>query len=130
MSEWPTPTTIRKVRQFIGMISWYRRFISDFATIAASLTRLTRRNARWTWDDKTEQAFSTLKKRLTTAPVLACPDFNQPFSLQTDASVTGLGAVLTQHLHDGERVIAYASRTLNPVEKNYNATELECLAVV
>jgi len=67
---------------------------------------------------------------LTTASVLACPDFTRRFFLQTDASTSGLGAVLTQNFPEGERVIAYASRTLNAAEKNYSAAELECLAVI
>ncbi|KMQ83046.1 reverse ribonuclease integrase, partial [Lasius niger] len=102
----------------------------DFSTIAAPLTRLTCKNARWVWTEAANTAFCRLKEALTSAPVLACPDFNQPFTLQTDASAHGLGAVLTQQLDEGERVIAYASRTLNPAERNYSATELECLAVV
>jgi len=112
------------------MASWYRRFVPNFSTIAAPLTRLTRKNARFIWANEEREAFERLKTTLTTAPVLACPDFNRPFILQTDASAYGLGAVLTQNLEQGERVIAYASRTLNQAEKNYSATELECLVVV
>jgi len=76
-----------------------------------------------------EEAFRALKERLISAPVLACPDFTRRFYLQTDASSTGLGAVLTQR-YEGDCVIAYASRTLNAAERNYSETELECLAVV
>ncbi|KMQ84177.1 reverse ribonuclease integrase, partial [Lasius niger] len=128
ITGWPTPTTLRKVRQFLGVASWYRRFIADFSAIAAPLTRLTRKRVRWT--EVEEAAFVRLKEALTIAPVLACPDFTRPFMLQTDASTHGLGLVLTQQLSEGERVIAYASRTLNAAERNYSATELECLAVI
>jgi len=114
----------------VGLASWYRRFISDFSTAAAPLTGLTKKNARWRWGPEEEQAFRTLKRALASAPILACPDFNRQFIIQTDTNATGLGAVLTQHFEEGERVIAYASRTLNGAEKNYSATELECLAVV
>ena len=72
----------------------------------------------------------TLKEKLTTAPILACPDFSQQFSLQTDACSTGLGAALTQVQDAHERIIAYASRSLNKAERNYTVTEWECLAVV
>ncbi|XP_025264171.1 uncharacterized protein LOC112637817 [Camponotus floridanus] len=112
------------------MASWYRHFIANFSTITAPLTALTRKNARWVWGPEQSKAFSTIKNRLNSAPVLTCPDFSQRFYLQTDASTSGLGAVLTQQYEEGERVVAYASRTLNIAEKNYSATELECLAVV
>ncbi|XP_025266372.1 uncharacterized protein LOC112638592 [Camponotus floridanus] len=128
IKNWPAPTTVRQVRQFLGMASWYRRFVPNFSAIAAPITRLTRKNTRLTWAGEEQNAFQRLKDMLTTAPVLACPDFNRPFILQTDASTQGLGAA--QNLEQGERVIAYASRTLNQAEKNYSATELECLAVV
>lgn len=87
------------------------------------------KNARWAWSEE-QQEFMKLKKKLISLPVLASPDFSRQFLLQTDASTSGLGAVLTQMHEDGERVIAYASRTLNKAECNYSATELECLVVV
>lgn len=126
------------MRQFLRVASWYRRFIVDFSTLAAPLSRLTQKNVKVSWTNAEETAFQQLKEALTTAPVLACPDFSRPFTLQTDASTHGLGAVLTQHLNEKERahstpqrrVIAYASRTLNSAERNYIATELECLVVV
>ncbi|KMQ85218.1 reverse ribonuclease integrase, partial [Lasius niger] len=130
VANWPEPTSVEQVRQFLGMASWYRRFIADFSKIAAPLTKLTKKHARWSWGETENEVFHVLKWTLIFAPVLACPDFSRPFVLQTDASTNGLGAVLTQNYDEGERVIAYASRTLNGAEKNYSATELECLAVV
>lgn len=130
VANWPEPRNVKQIRQFIGMASWYRRFIANFSTITAPLTALTRKNVRWVWGPEQSEAFSTIKVKLTSAPVLTCPDFTRRFYLQTDASTSGLGAVLTQQYKEGERVVAYASRTLNTAEKNYSATELECLAVV
>jgi len=126
ITDWKVPQTIRHVRQFLGVASWYRRFIPEFATTAAPLTALTRKNAKWSWGPTEQKAFQQLKASLASSPVLACPDFSRPFVLQTDASNTGLGAVLTQFFPEGERVIAYASRTLSGPERNYSATELEC----
>ncbi|KMQ88438.1 reverse ribonuclease integrase, partial [Lasius niger] len=126
----PKPCSVKQVRQFLGMASWYRRFIANFSTLAAPLTRLTKKNARWAWGSDEDATFRTLKDALISAPVLACPDFSRRFFLQTDASASGLGAVFTQYFEEGERVIAYASRTLNGAERNYSATKLECLAVV
>ncbi|XP_032686576.1 uncharacterized protein LOC116851354 [Odontomachus brunneus] len=130
ITEWPTPRTVRQVRQFLGLSSWYRRFVPDFTKLATPLTRLTYKQTKWKWGEQEEDAFQALKTALVSTPVLACPDFTLRFVLQTDASVQGLGAVLTQHLDEGECVIAYASRSLNKAEKDYSATELECLAVV
>jgi len=130
VTQWPTPTNIRQIRQFIGLASWYRRFIRDFSATAAPLTKLTRKNAKWHWGPEEDRAFQQLKHALTIAPILACPDFERKFILQTDASTSGLGVVLSQHFEEGERVIAYASRMLNGAERNYSATELECLTVI
>jgi len=118
----PPPRSVREVRQFLGLLSWYRRFVENFSDRARPLTRLTSKKTKWQWTATEEDAFNSLKTALTTAPVLACPDFDKTFFLQTDASEFGLG--------DRERVVAYASRTLNGAERNYSVTEKECLAVL
>lgn len=128
--EIPPPTNTRELRQFIGMTSWYRRFIQNCSELTRPLTALLKKRRKWHWSNEEQEAFDALKTRLSTAPVLAPPDFTREFTLQTDASKDGLGAVLTQDFDDQERVIAYASRTLNKAEVNYSTTEKECLAVV
>jgi len=130
MTQWPRPSNVSQIRLFVRFAFWYHRFICEFSATAAPLTKLTRKNARWQCGDEEKWAFRMLKESLASSPILACPDFNRRIILQTDASTTGLGAVLTQHFEDGERVIAYTSRALNRAKKNYSATELECLAVV
>jgi len=85
---------------------------------------------KWQWQQEQPDAFEELKKKLTEAPVLACPDFSAKFVLQTDASDIGLRAVLTQTIQGTERVIAFATRRLIAAEENYSATEKECLAIV
>ena len=117
------------VRQFLGFTSYYRRYIHHFSDIAAPLKNLTKKGAPFIWSQECENAFTTLKQHLTHAPVLAYPQFDHQaseFSLQTDASAFGIGAVLEQ---DG-RVIAYASRCLNVPECQCSIIQRECLAVV
>ena len=128
--EMPRPTNIKGVRQFIGLCSWYRNFIQNFADIASPIIKLTRKEVSFHWGPEQQSAFETLKTRLCEETVIACPDFNKHFFLQTDASNEGLGAVLFQTDEDGrEKVIAFISRTLQKAEKNYSATEKECLGV-
>ncbi|XP_033236139.1 uncharacterized protein [Drosophila pseudoobscura] len=124
------PAGVKELRRCIGMASWYRRFVPNFSEIVEPMTALLRKDRQWKWSEEQEKAFEELKIRLTEAPVLACPDFSEKFSLQTDASEQGLGAVLTQKIRDEERVIAYASRRLSKAEENYSVTEKECLAIV
>lgn len=126
----PPLTNIRELRRFLGMVSWYRRFIPHFSDKTAPLTQLLQKKRKWSWGDNANEAFHVLRQQLAAAPVLTCPDFDSPFTLQTDASQDGLGAVLTQETDQGERVIAYASRTLDRAERNYSTTEKECPAVV
>ncbi|XP_036345593.1 uncharacterized protein LOC118754828 isoform X2 [Rhagoletis pomonella] len=128
--EMTAPRTIKELRRFLGLASWYRRFIANFSTLAAPLNQLLKKNETWTWGELQNNAFEALKEKLTSAPILCCPDFNQPFFLQTDASGEGLGVVLFQRHSDQEKVVAYASRSLSNLEKRYSATEQECLAVL
>ena len=112
VQEWPVPTDVTQVRQFLGLASYYRRYIHHFSDIAAPLNNLTKKGAPFIWNQECEDAFTTLKRHLTHAPVLAYPQFDHQaseFSLQTDASAVGIGAVLKQDGH----VIAYASQSQN-----------------
>lgn len=126
-----TPNSIKTVRSFLGLASYYRRFIQGFSTLAAPLTDLTKKNARFHWSDDCETAFRTLKELLCSAPVLSYPKFDREFILQTDASDVGLGAILSQKDDGGhERVVAYASRALSDRERKYSTSEKEAFAVV
>lgn len=128
--ELPPPQNVRELRRYLGIASWYRRFVPEFSKIVHPLTSLLKKGKHFRWNREQQQAFEQLERHLTEAPVLACPDFGQKFTLQTDACDYGLGAVLTQEVEGQERVIAYASRRLNQAEMNYSPTEKECLAIV
>lgn len=131
VKNFPVPTNTTELRGFIGLASYYRRFIKDFATIAEPMNRLLRKDISYIWNDDCQKAFEILKEKLTTAPILIYPDFSKSFTLHTDASYQGLGAVLTQEDEEGyEHVVAYASRSLVGAEYNYSPTEIECLATV
>ena len=133
VNNFKQPTTKTEVRAFHGLASYYRKFVSNFATLAAPLTELLKKGQpeRIVWTDECEKAFRELKSALTTEPVLKAPDFSRPFIVQTDASDKGIGAVLSQTGEDGqEHPVAYASRKLQPREKNYATVEKECLAIV
>ncbi|WVZ97932.1 hypothetical protein U9M48_043432 [Paspalum notatum var. saurae] len=125
-AELEAATTVTEVRSFLGLAGYYRRFIKDFSKIAKPMTALTQKNAKFAWGPKCEEAFGTLKKLLTSAPVLAQPDITKPFDVYCDASGSGLGCVLMQE----GRVIAYASCQLRKHEVNYPTHDLELLAVV
>ena len=131
MATWPTLTSVRETQQFLGFAGYYRRFVQDFTHIARSLHRLTERPATFMWTDECQGSFDELRRGLTSAPVLAYPDFNRQFFLDTGANDTGIGAVLSQVDEGGrERVIAYGSRLLTKPERQYCVTRRELLAVV
>jgi hypothetical protein len=127
----PVPTKVSELRTVLGLFSYYRKFMKGFSTHAKPLYDLLKKDTNFVWEEKQQKAFDFLKEQLTKAPILQYPDFYKPFILLTDASATGLGAVLSQMNDDGtERVIAYASKSLTGAEVNYCPTDLECLAVV
>ena len=131
VATWPVPTSTKETQSFLGFASYYRRFIRDFAEIAKPLHRLTEKTAPFNWTVECQAAFQELRQRLTSAPILAHPDFSQQFILDTDASDIGMGAVLSQVDREGrERAIAYGSRLLSKAERRYCVTRRELLAVV
>ena len=130
IKSWPVPRSSEELQRFLGFASWYRRFIKNFAVLAEPLNKLTRKGVDFQWDSDCEESFQLLRKALINHPVLAYPDFSKPLRLTTDASGTGLGAVLEQDQDGGSRIIACASRTLSAAERNYSVTERECLGIV
>ena len=149
IKDWPTPKTPKEVHSFVGLASYYRRFIPNFAKwagplhaliVPASFKQKIRRGEmkksdlpEFQWTPACQEGFNQLKKALTEAPVLAYPDYSKPFILETDASLKGLGAVLSQKGDDNEiRVVAYASRSLRPSEKSmrdYSSAKIELMAL-
>ena len=143
--NWPVPKNVKEVRQFLGFTGYYRRFVKGFAAIARPLNDLlighetnpkaskrrkpSKKPALFEWKEEHQQSFETLIDKLTSPPVLAYADCRLPFSVHTDASTSGLGAVLYQKQDGKDRVVAYASRSLKPSEKNYPAHKLEFLAL-
>ena len=129
--KYPKPTKAKHVKQFLGLAGFYRHFIKNFADIVEPLNRLTRKNAKFIWCAKCDEAFNTLIKLLSQKPILAYPNFKENFFLSTDASQVGIGAVLGQKdLSGRERAIHFASRSLNSAERNYSTIERELLAIV
>jgi len=117
IADWPLPQNVTELRSFLGLASYYRRFVENFSTIAAPLNDLTKKRCTFQWNDEHTFAFQRLKQL-------------SPFTLKTDASDVGVGAVLAQSQNGVERVVAYGSRKLNSAERNYSVPEREALAVV
>ena len=129
VENWPTPSTVTEVRSFLGLATYYRRFVKDFATIASPLHKLTEKGRKFHWNEDCQTSFEALQRCLVTAPILAYPKIEEPFILDTDASNVGIGAVLSQKLEGKEHAIAYGSRCLSKPER-YCITRRELLAIV
>lgn len=125
------PKTVKQLRSYIGMVSWYRKFINNFAAVVEPLLRLLKKDVKFKFGPDQMKAFVALKLRLTEAPILTGPDFNKTFYLQTDASYSAVAGVLTQKDDQGhDKVIAYCSKNLSDTEKKYTVSEKERLAVL
>jgi hypothetical protein len=128
ITEWPVPETVTELRSFLGTANYYRRFVKGFSQIAAPLFALTGGEV-WVWTPAQQEAFDQLKQALATAPVLKFPVKGAPYILDTDASNTGIGGVLSQIVDGREMVLGYMSKSLSSAERNYCVTRRELLAV-
>ena len=126
----PPPSLVKGIRSFLGHTGFYRRFIKDFSQIAKPLSSFLVQGTPFDFDEQFVQAFSILKDRLVSAPIVVAPDWDLPFELMCNASDYAIGAVLGQKRERIFHVIHYASRTLNDAQLNYAATEKELLAIV
>ena len=126
MMSWERPKSVFEIRSFLGLAGYYMRFIEDFSRLATPMMRLTRKEVKFDWDDRCEEAFQELKRRLTTAPILIVPDRGQGYTMYCDSSRAGLECVLMQ----SGRVVAYGSRQLKNHEQNYPTHDMELAAVV
>ena len=128
--KWHRPSNVTELRSFLGLCSYYRRFVPEFASIARPLIKLTEKSSQFEWTDDQEESWRILKEKLMSPPILKYPDPEVPFVLDTDASDFGIGAVLSQVQDGEERVVAYGSRVLTKQERRYCVTRRELLAVV
>jgi hypothetical protein len=129
--EMPNPTNVHTLRSFIELCNYYKIYVQYFNTIAHPLYVLLKKNVAWTWSEEVQEAFNTLKEKLSKFPIMRRPDFNKVFILHTDWSAFGIGAILGQLDEESkEYVITYASRSNNKAESNYFSYEGECLVVL
>ncbi|PIK45002.1 Retrovirus-related Pol polyprotein from transposon [Apostichopus japonicus] len=130
VKNWPRPNCVRDVRGFVGLCSYYRKFVKNFTLIARPLHRLTEKGKRFLWNEECEEAFNALKVALTSTPILAFPTPSDKYILDTDASNESLGSVLSQIQGGEERVIAYFSKSFSKAERRYCVTRKELYAIV
>jgi len=130
VTNFPVPRNPKNIKQFLGLVGYYRRFIPQFSKIAKPLTDLLKKDRPFKWETQQTNAFNILRESLCTEPILQYPDFIQPFILTTDASGYAIGGVLSQGKIGKDLPISYVSRVLNKAEQNYSTIEKECLAII
>ncbi|GJW51228.1 reverse transcriptase domain-containing protein [Tanacetum coccineum] len=130
IAKLPPPTSVKGIRSFLGHAGFYRQFIQDFCKIALSMTHLLEKETPFIFSTECREAFETLKKKLTEAPILVAPDWDLPFEIMCDASDFAVGAVLGQRKTKHFQPIHYASKTMTDAQAHYTTTEKELLAVV
>ena len=122
----PVPSSVKELCNFLGLAGYYRHFVKHFGVISRPLAELLKKGALFIWSTVHDAAFHALKQALTSAPVLALPDFSKPFCVETDASRTGIGAVLTQEGHQ----LAFLSKSQCPRSQGLSTYEKEYLAIL
>ena len=122
IKEWPIPANATQLKAFLGTAGYYCQFVPNYAQIACPLCRAEQKGDNLTWTAECEEAFRKIKRHLSHTPILAFPPLDVPFILDTDASDSGLGAVLLQVQDGQERIIAYVARALSKAERNYSTT--------
>ncbi|GFV25756.1 retrovirus-related Pol polyprotein from transposon 412, partial [Trichonephila clavipes] len=130
VKNWKRPENLRELRSFLGLFTYYRKFVKGFSNIARPLHKLTESKQKFQWTKECEDSFLQLKEALTSSPILIYPQPDKPFILDTDASNESVGAVLSQEIDGQERVVAYWSKCLSKPERNYCVTRKELLAIV
>jgi transposase InsO family protein len=132
VSEWPVPSNKKEVQSFLGFTNFYRRFIQDFSHHARPLFDLTKKDTVWKWDSAEQAAFAILKEKITSAPVLALPEDSRPFRIEADSSDFATGAVLSQQSPEDDKwhPVAFLSKSLSSVERNYEIHDKEMLAII
>jgi len=129
--EWLTPKCVKDVQKFLGLANYYRWFIEGFATVARPLHNLVKKNKKWDWTEREEKAFRKLKERFTKEPVLTAPDIDKKMRMEVDASNYATGGVLLMECGDGLwRPVAFLSKSLNEMERNYKIHDKEMLAII
>jgi hypothetical protein len=131
ISEFPIPDGKKQLMRFLGMAGYYRKFCSNFSTIAEPLTNLLKKRNKFIWDERCQQSFDKLKAVLISVPVLSAPNFNCRFKLAVDASDIGAGSVLLQEDENGvDHPVCYFSKKFNASQMNYSTIEKECLSLI
>ncbi len=129
--EMPNPTDVHTLKSFIRLCNYYRIYVQDFSTIAHPLYALLQKDVAWTWNEKAQEAFNTLKEKLSKLPILRRPNYNKVFILHTNQSALGIGVILGQLDEEGKKyVIAYASQSNNKAKNNYSLDKGQCFAIV
>ena len=129
--EWPTPKCVKDIQKFLGLANYYRQFIEGFAMVARPLHNLVKKDKKWEWTEKEEKAFQELKEQFTKKLVLVAPDIDKKMRMEVDASDYVMGGVLSMECKDGLwKPVAFLSKLLNEMKRNYEIHDKEMLAIV
>ena len=129
--EWPIPKYVKDMQKFLGLANYYCRFIEGFASVARPLHDMVKKDKKWDWIERQEKAFRELKEWFTKKLVLAAPDIDKIMRMEVDALDYAMGGVLSMECEDGLwRLVAFLSKSLNEMERNYEIHDKEMLATI